>query len=989
MEKVNERKSSMRQTNSSSSRLLLFCGIVSLILSFAMPSSSQTSTRNFRNARDRWLRLHAFPNSRVDWKGYQSALDASLPHGKLGASSIAPQALANQWQFVGPTNLVPPYRTFFGIGPVNGRVNAVTFDPVNPRTFYIGSPGGGVWKTTNAGVNWIPLLDTQTNLSVSSVVVDPNNANVIYVGTGDYDGGELPGFGLLKSTDAGLTWINLDPTHSNFGVYAIRKILIDPSVIDPISKQSKNIIVTGGQFGDGGRLFRSTNSGGSWNTVLSVPSALFVSAAIGDVVYNADRTALYASSDQVGVYKSTNNGANWIGPLAGAASTGDRIDVAASQVDPKTIYVLDGGASQIRKSTDGGVNWRNVTGGPLLNPNFWRQTFYDFYIACAKRTVPSGKTNISTDAVYVGLIGVYQSPDGGATWFDASQNDSGADLAHTDQHAIAFNPANPNDILTGNDGGVFRMTYSPLAAAPYSFSYRFTSLNKLLGISQFYGAAANPVDSSQLLGGTQDNSTPHADGDLANWLNPGAGDGFASAINSADPFNRIIALRSVQNQYLTSQFNNIYVTENNWATKLAIPIPAVSSPEFDLFFTPLVLHNNNQLFAYSGTQFLYQYTHPPLTDDPTKPNTNVSWTKFGQDFRGASTDPGYDIFDSVNAIGSDPNNILDLYVGTTDGKFWISKDQGATFIRADGGGRFGLPGRPITSITVSPSLPTLGGKVWVTLAGAGGVKRVWFSNNANETVIINGTVFSVAQWRPVGGVGLPDIPTNTLVLLPHQDEQAMFIGNDVGVYFSGDGGANWSDTGMTLGLPRAVVNQLVFAPATGMLQAFTFGRGVWRILAGNDVPINIYPNLQGYRGDRSKLVATVEFTRPNSLTVIETRQLNLTQSGFISTNISFQGACDIYIKIRGFLYKRIRNASTNNGFILTPLMLAGDVNIVLDRNNKPIGYGDNTIDDRDVLAVQKHMGQAWNGPEDVDGDGRVTVNDLNLVVANLGRNGDP
>src|SRR5262249_4373515 len=138
----------------------------------------------------------------IDWTAYDraAARRGQMPPASLGPLNRHGRLLSSPaWKFIGPNNLRVPYQIFYGIGPLSGRVNAAAFAPGNPGTYYVGAASGGVWKTTDRGVTWTPLSNDWPFLHVSSIAIDPTDSNIVYVGTGDFDGDTGHSFGIMKS----------------------------------------------------------------------------------------------------------------------------------------------------------------------------------------------------------------------------------------------------------------------------------------------------------------------------------------------------------------------------------------------------------------------------------------------------------------------------------------------------------------------------------------------------------------------------------------------------------------------------------------------------------------------------------------------------------------------------------------------------------------------------------------------------------------------
>jgi photosystem II stability/assembly factor-like uncharacterized protein len=734
-----------------------------------MPPKPETA---YKESYEAWYEERAYPNKEIDWDKWPLAV-AHRDSMKV----VTPGAMdgIGGWEFMGPVNLPVPYRIYYGQGTTSGRINDITFDPNNPNTYYLAAATGGIWKTTNGGQTWTPLSDDWPFLAVNSVAVHPTNSEIVFAGTGDFNGNYPYSFGLRKSTDGGQSWTTIG--QAQFGNFAIRRIMIDPD-------NPNRMMLTAGKGRDyWGYLYRSLDGGNTWSVSLNQY------AAWTDVEYSAPYPNggrwYYASGLDNGgqVWRSGDRGATWtkLNPPLPTSFQGS-VEIAASKVHMATVYLLAGQPRKIYKSTDAGQNWTDITAGfPNGNNNYnWSQHSYDFYIETSYRM--EGGNPI--DVVYVGLIDIAQSPDGGATWQSIGLTYTNSALTHNDQHMIRVNPNNPNQLLVGNDGGVYMLNYNSTNNT-WNFD---TSLSKFLGVTQFYKGDFHPTNMARMIGGTQDNATPASTGDLQNWRNVGGGDGGFSAIRQDNP----------NVQYATSQNLGVYRTTNNWNSSSTIT-PNTGSDR-KAFIAPIVLRPDNQNFLFAGTNYLWRYSQ----------STNA-WTARlgGQELSVNGT------VRSIAIARTDGNTI---YTGSNNGELWMTRDGGNTWKQINSGSP-GLPNRFIRHIEVHPSNPT---KVFVALSGTGtphiwrcddtdAVTRVWISMDGS------------------GASGLPDIPAQAIALHPMSPDKSLFVATDIGVFYTNDGGSTWMNGTAPLGLPNVQVNDLKFVPGQKSLYAVTWGRGIWRL----------------------------------------------------------------------------------------------------------------------------------------------------------------
>jgi photosystem II stability/assembly factor-like uncharacterized protein len=709
-----------------------------------------------------YLELRAYPYDSVDWRAYLRA----AAHRDAMASEFYP-ASGPRWEFVGPRNLSPPYRTYFGVGAISGRVNALAYHPTQEGVYYMGAPQGGLWRSTDYGATWQPLSDGWQFLQVASIAIHPTNPDIIYVGTGDFQGWMRPfSIGIMKSTDGGQSWQSIGA--QLFGYKCVSDIVIDP--------ENPHIVVActgwGPYQGIPGDIWRSTDGGATWSRVNPV-SAIWSDMAIGarDPVTGIRYYYAVGHGNPGYVLRSSDRGASWTVLTPPFSGNQNALRIAASPTNPNRVYLMSGNALQVWRSDDAGATWTELN--PTVDGGF-HQSWYDAHLHVSRE--PSGN-----DVLYLGLVDLVQRT-GGGTWRSIGQGFTASALIHVDQHAFAINPRNPNEALVGNDGGVYRMTYNPSTG-----EVSFTSLNATLGITQFYAADFHPTDPTRMLGGAQDNSTPNANGNLNSWRNVGGGDGGYCAYNPTNP----------NIQYATWQFLGVVRTTNNWSSASNIS-PNIGSDRV-AFIAPIPLHPAQPNHLLAGTNYLWRWDESARTWTERLGNQQLS------------------VNGVVIAIAGAPSNANVIYTGSNQGELWMTTNGGSSWRRLAPGSS--LPNRAITSIAVHPNNPY---KIYVALGGTG-TAHVWRCDN---------TLASTVQWVNISGSGstaLPDIHTNTLALDPSAPDRILYVGTDIGMFYTLDGGATWRNGTAPLGLPNVQVNTLKVVPGTGYLMAATYGRGMWRI----------------------------------------------------------------------------------------------------------------------------------------------------------------
>ncbi|MEW6209528.1 MAG: hypothetical protein AB1631_14260, partial [Acidobacteriota bacterium] len=485
-----------------------------------------------------------------------------------------------------------------------------------------------------------------------------------------------------------------------------------------------------------------------------------------------------------GLYRSTDSGQTWSVILATPFDPKMTRDfrVALSAADPQKIYAYmggwNGGNFQVRlfASADGGQTWSERNAAALD----WAAFGYNTYI----HADPS-----NANRIFVGTRDIYRSEDGGENWTNLTRNFSpfGNFLeytphlanTHPDQHGFAFAPSNPNVIYIGNDGGFSKSTDG---------GNRFQSLNSSLSLTQFIAITLHPTDAAISYGGTQDNGTQRRLNGSSQWLEFASGDGGRSVLSVTRPdivfttYIRGSIFRFSQNG---TAFDRQVASSGSFGEG---PFARIA------FYAPFV-GNGVDDTLYFGSWRLFISTD--LGGDWTAPGGETDLTK-------GYTEKGADV---LTAIAVARSNTKIIYTGSAQGRAMVTTDGGATWADITAG----LPDRSITAIAVDRENPAV---AYLSVSGYG-----------------SGHVFRTtdrgATWAAVNA-GLPDIPANAILIDPNSSSR-LYLGTDIGVFRSTDGGSSWQL--FNNGMPPVVVTAFA-AQESGLIQASTYGRGAYEIMAG-------------------------------------------------------------------------------------------------------------------------------------------------------------
>ncbi|NQZ75123.1 MAG: glycosyl hydrolase [Ekhidna sp.] len=690
--------------------------------------------------------------------------------------------------------------SFRSIGPAftSGRIADFAVNPDNPSEFYVATAAGGVWKTTNKGLNFKPVFDDQGSYSIGVVEMDPNNHNVIWVGTGENNNQRSVAYGdgVYKSMDGGKSWEHKGLKESEH----IGMIAIDPTNSDVVYVAATGPVWSAG--GDRG-LYKTTDGGDSWTKILDISvhtgiHEVHLDPRNSNIVYAVSHQrrrhvfTYISGGPESTIYKSTDGGQNFR-KIAKGLPGGDlgRVGLDISPANPDVIYAVveaqeDKGG--FYRSTDLGESWERRS-KYVSSGNYYQEVIAD---------------PVDVDLVYVMNTFAGVSEDGGKTFKNVGEKNK-----HIDNHALWIDPRNPSYLLNGNDGGVYE-------SYDRGKTWRFFPN---LPVTQFYKlAVSTDYPFYYVYGGTQDNFTLGGPSQTTettgisnrNWFVTWLGDGFEPHV---DPTNPDIV-------YSQSQYGNLMrFDRSSGAVKNIVP----QAPDKDYSYNwnwdaPLLVstHDNKRLYYASDRVHRsddmgqsWKEVSGDLTRGIDRNKLKVMGKVWPMDAvaKNASTTP----FGNIVALAESPLDENLLYAGTDDGLIHMSIDGGQNWTRYSK-----FPGVPDTTY-VNEIIASAHDKNTVYAA---------FNNHKRgdfKPYLLKSTNMG-KSWSAINA-NLPDRGSVYAIAEDPEAANLLFVGTEFGCFATLDGGSYWQK--LSKGLPTVAVRDINIQEREKDLVLGTFGRGFY------------------------------------------------------------------------------------------------------------------------------------------------------------------
>lgn len=689
---------------------------------------------------------------------------------------------------------------FRNIGPalISGRISDMAVNPSNHSEYYFTAASGGVWKTENSGTTFTPVFDKEGSYSIGCITIDPNNSNVVWVGTGENNNQRSVAYGdgVYMSQDGGETWINKGLKLSEH----ISKIIIDPRNSSHIYIAAYGPLWSAG--GDRG-IYESTDGGEKWERILHISKNTGMSDLIMDP---SNPNILYAAAHQrrrhvftyigggeeSGIHKSIDGGKTWVELKSGLPiNKMGRVGLAISPVNTNYIYAIleaEEGKGGFFRSTNQGASWKKMS-NHKTSGNYYQEIICDPFNA---------------NKVFSMDTWLHHTEDGGKTF-----KKTGEKSKHVDNHCIWIDPTDKNHWRVGCDGGLYE-TWD------HAKNWSWISY---LPLVQFYKVSVdNDEPFYNVYGGTQDNNSVGGPSATVNnagirnsdWYITNGGDGFESQVDPKDP--NIV--------YAQAQYGWLVRYDRQSGEKMGIqPQPKKDEIAFRWNWdAPLVISNHDHKRLYFAANKLFKSddrgnTWQAISDDLTRQLNRNEMKVMGEKQRPevVMKNKSTTIFGNIVALDESPKNESLLYVGTDDGLIQITKDGGNNWIKK-------------SKFTGVPDMTYVN----MLLASQHSENKAYAIFNNHKKGDFKPYILKTSNqgdsWSSITG-DLPERGSVYAIAEDHENPNLLFAGTEFGVFVTINGGVNWIQ--LKGGLPTVAVRDIAIQRRENDLVLATFGRGFY------------------------------------------------------------------------------------------------------------------------------------------------------------------
>ncbi len=688
-----------------------------------------------------------------------------------------------------------------GPGVTSGRISDLAVDPNNPARYFAATASGGLWKTENAGITWETPFDNEVSYSLGVVTLDPNNPNVVWLGTGENNSQRSVAYGdgVYKSVDGGDSWEHVGLKNSEH----IGEILIDPRDSNVVYVSSQGPLWNKG--GDRG-IYKTTDGGKNWERILFISEHTGVSDMAfdprnPDVIYATAYQrrrhiwTLINGGPESNIYKSTDAGKTWQKINKGLPKVDlGRIGIAVAPSQPDTVYAIveaAEGKSGFFRSTNGGASWHKQSDYVARSPQYYQEIVVD----------PKNPDRVYSLDTYMMV-----TEDGGKTF-----NRAGEKHKHVDNHALWIDPNNTDHLLVGCDGGIYE---SWDRAKNWTFRDN-------MSLTQFYKVGIdNDFPFYNVYGGTQDNATlgaPHRTTNSSgirnsDWLYTQFGDGFKPAIDPKDP-------NIVYSQY---QYGGLARYDKRSGERMQIK-PVSPDPKIAQRFnwnSPLLISPHNHKRLYYASQMVFR------SDD-----RGESWQAISDDLSRNMDRNRLEVMDTVWSVDAVAKNKSTSFYGSVvaltesrlkEGLLYAGTDDGLIQYTLNGGQKWQQTDWPskVPDYSLISDLEASWHDVNTVFATFDNHKKgdfkpyVFRSDNNGDS------------WKNITG-DLPERGSVHTIAQDHVNKDLLFVGTEFGVFFTQNGGKNWIQ--LKNGMPTIAIRDMEIQRRESDLVLASFGRGMYVI----------------------------------------------------------------------------------------------------------------------------------------------------------------